>query len=131
MNKAKIKENVNSECNLGFMECEWWFCDHNCLDRQSLFGEGDMGLDPRKPVFVGCKQQRCGPACASAQSDQCLYYLLTEKYYIYTCLKRNFNILASICSRGDWFESRFVRHPEDRFCRVNAQIFKFTVSLLI
>ena len=27
----------------------------------------------------------------------------------------NFNFLASLCSWGDWFETRFVRNPEDRF----------------
>ena len=34
----------------------------------------------------------------------------------------NFNILASLCSRGDLFESRFVGNPEHRFCRVEAHI---------
>ena len=37
-------------------------------------------------------------------------------------LKVNFNILASLWRWGDWFESRFVRNPKDRFCRVKAQI---------
>ena len=26
------------------------------------------------------------------------------------------NILANLCSRGDWFESRFVGNEEDIFC---------------
>ena len=30
--------------------------------------------------------------------------------------------LASLCSYGDWFESRFVGNPEDRFCRIEAQL---------
>ena len=30
----------------------------------------------RKPVFAICEQQRHRSACASAQSDQCLYYSL-------------------------------------------------------
>ena len=30
------------------------------------------------------------------------------------------NILASLCSWGDWFESQFVRNPQDRFCCVEA-----------
>ena len=29
----------------------------------------------------------------------------------------NFDFLASLYSRGDWFESRFVGNPEDRVCR--------------
>ena len=39
-----------------------------------------MGLDVRNPDFAACEQQRCRPACASAQSDQHLYYSLFEKY---------------------------------------------------
>ena len=31
------------------------------------------------------------------------------------------NFLASLCSLGDWHESRFVRNPEDRFCRDEAK----------
>ena len=30
------------------------------------------------------------------------------------------NFLASLFSRGDWFETRFVGNPEDRFSRVLA-----------
>ena len=30
--------------------------------------------------------------------------------------------LASLCRWGDWFETHFVGNPEDRFCRVEAQI---------
>ena len=45
-----------------------------------------------------CKQQRGRPACAFAQSDQCLCFLLFEKYHIQTCKKRNFNFLASVCT---------------------------------
>ena len=33
-----------------------------------------------------------------------------------TCFMQTFNFLASLCSRGDWFESRYVGNPEDRFC---------------
>ena len=31
-------------------------------------------------------------------------------------------VMASLCSRGDWFESSFFRNPEDMFCRVEAHI---------
>ena len=69
-----------------------------------------------------CEQQRRRPACAYAQSDQRLCYSLIGKYHILTCYKRNFNILASLCSWGDWFESRFHGNPEDRFSRDEAQL---------
>ena len=69
-----------------------------------------------------CNQQMCRPACTSTQTDQHLCYLLYEKYHISTWFKRNFNFLACLCSWGDWFESHFVRNPEDRFCRVEAHI---------
>ena len=35
---------------------------------------------------------------------------------------RNLNVLASLCSRGDWFKSCFVGNPKDRFCLIEAQI---------
>ena len=35
---------------------------------------------------------------------------LTSSYYA-----QNFNILASLCSGTDWFESYFVGNPEDSF----------------
>ena len=57
-----------------------------------------MGLNTRKPVFRICKEQRCGPACASAQSDQHLYYLLIGKYCIKNCYHGIFKFLGSLCS---------------------------------
>ena len=78
---------------------------------------------------VVCEQQRRRPACAYAQSDQRLCYSLIGKYHILTCYQRNFNILASLCSWGDWFESRFHGNPEDRFSGVAAQIAKAKENL--
>ena len=49
-----------------------------------------------------CEQHRRRPACASAQSDQCLFYSLFWKYHMNTCYRRNFNSLASLCSWGVW-----------------------------
>ena len=73
-----------------------------------------------------CKQQRPRPACASAQSDQRLCYLLIVKYHILTCFERNFTILASLRSfKGDWFESRFFGNPEDRFSHVEAHLITY------
>ena len=81
-----------------------------------------MDISPRKPFFGVCKQQRCRPAYASAQSDQHLCYSLIGKYHIETCIKQIFNFLSSFSSWGNWFESRFVRNSEDRVCRLEAQI---------
>ena len=79
-----------------------------------------MGRDARKLVFGVCERKRSRSACTFAQTDQLPFYLLFGKYHIETCFKRNFNILASLCSQGDWFESRFVRNPKDRFCHVQG-----------
>ena len=67
--------------------------------------------------LVVCKQQRCRPACASAQSDQRLCYSLIWKYHIYTCYERNFHFPASLCNWAGWFESHFFGAPQDRFSR--------------
>ena len=40
---------------------------------------------------------------------------LTSSYYA-----QNFNILASLCSGADWFESYFVGNPEDSFSHVKV-----------
>ena len=58
-----------------------------------------------------CEKRRRRPACASAQSDQPLYYSHFEKYNILTCYKQNHGFLASPCSLEDWFESYFVENP--------------------
>ena len=71
----------------------------------------------RKPVFGVLRTTISRPACTSVQSDQRLCYSLIGKYHIKTCYEHIFNFLAGLCSRGDWFESRFVRNPEDRFSR--------------
>ena len=39
-----------------------------------------MGLNPRKPDFAACEQQRRRQACTSAQSDQHLCYSNSGKY---------------------------------------------------
>ena len=81
-----------------------------------------MGLVERKPDFGGCEQQKRKPACASAQSDQRLCYSLIIKYHIKACYEQNFKFLASYCTWEDWFETRFVGNPKDRFCHVVAHI---------
>ena len=83
-----------------------------------------MSLDARKPAFGGfhCEQHRRRPACAFAQSDQRLCYSRFRKYHIWDCYKRDFIFLAILCCWAGWFESHFVGHPEDRFCRDEAPI---------
>ena len=71
-----------------------------------------IGQRLRKTAFGDMLQQRRRSACASAQSHQQLWFLLFGSHI--------FNVLASLVSRGDWFETRFVRSPEDRFSRVVA-----------
>ena len=56
------------------------------------------------------------------QSDRRLCYLLIGKYHIKPCYKRKFNFLASLCSLGNWFESRFVGNTENRFSSDEAYI---------
>ena len=77
----------------------------------------------RENLFsVVCEKQRRRPACASAQSDQRLCYSLSGEHSSQGCSIQNSTFLASLCSLGDCFESRFVGTPEDRFCRDEAQI---------
>ena len=45
---------------------------------------------------------------------------LLETIIIWTCYKRYFNFLASLYIRAGWFESHFVRNPEDRFSHVKG-----------
>ena len=47
-----------------------WICKNN------------MGLYQEKTCLRVCEQQRRRPACASAQSDQHLVYLLIRQYQI-------------------------------------------------
>ena len=83
-------------------------------------------------LFSGvCEQQRRRPACTSVQSDQHLCYSLIEKYHILTCYKRNFIFLASLCCWEDWFESRFFRNPEDKFCLVEDHMWVQTLTSVI
>ena len=70
-------------------------------------------MGPTREMFnmssVVCEQQRPRPACSSMQTGQRLYYLLIGKYHILTCYEQNSSFLASLCSRGDLFESHIIR----------------------
>ena len=49
-----------------------------------------LDTNARKPVVGVCQQQRRRPACASAQSDQCLCYSLIGKKSYQNLLQPNF-----------------------------------------
>ena len=76
----------------------------------------------RKPVFAISEQQMRRSACASAQSDQHLYYSLLRLYNTYTCEIQNFKTLAGLCSWAGRFKSYLVGNPEDRFSRRSAYV---------
>ena len=73
-----------------------------------------------KADFVACEQQRRRPACACAQSSQCLCNSLPVKYSRCHCFMQNFNILNSMCSWVGWFEPQ----PRRRFSPKNRNCFK-------
>ena len=74
----------------------------------------------------GCEQHRRRPAYASAQSDQRLWYSLFLKNHKLATSEISI-FLASLCSWGDWFETRFAGNPEDRFSHDRAHIVDFRV----
>ena len=77
-----------------------------------------LGIHARKPANnKGADQPAHSRSLISA-----LFVRFFGKYHIYTCYERYLIFLASLCSCGDWFESRFVGNPEDRFCRIEAQL---------
>ena len=100
----RVKYHIYScyERNFNFLAslCSWagWFESHfvgNPEDRFSRSG-AHMDLGTRKPDFVASKSLRQRPACASAQSDQCLCYSLSGKYSCQICSMQKFNFLASL-----------------------------------
>ena len=78
-----------------------------------------MGLDARKPVFWGLRTTKVQTSLRirAVWSEPSLFAFWKVLY------KQKFNFLASLCNWGDWFESRFVGYPEDRFCRIVAKFF--------
>ena len=75
----------------------------------------------RKPVFDICERQRHRSACASAQSDQHLCYLLLT-YNICSFYMQKLKTLASLCCWAGRWESYLVGNPEDRFSHDVAHI---------
>ena len=70
-----------------------------------------------------CKQQKRRTACASAQSNQRLSCSLIRRYHIKACSKRNYTILARLCSLAGWFRYDKIGNPEDRLCRDDASYY--------
>ena len=66
-----------------------------------------MGLDMRKPVLGGL-------GTTKAETNLRIH-AVRSALLLFAYWKVSFK-------RKDWFESRFVDSPEDRFCRVEAQI---------
>ena len=62
-----------------------------CIYSSTL--QATFGPQCEKTCLRDFIQQRCRPACTSAQSDQRLCYSLIVKYYIYTCYEKKFNSL--------------------------------------
>ena len=69
-----------------------------------------------------CVQQRRRLACESVQYYQRLCCSLIGKYHIKTCYKRNFTILASLCSSAGWIGYDLVGNPNDKFSRLAAHM---------
>ena len=69
----------------------------------------------RKPVFGDgtTKAQTSLRICAVLSA--LLLFTFWKVSYLNLLYHGNFNYLASLFSRGDWFESCFVGNPEDRF----------------
>ena len=74
-----------------------------------------LGLDARKPYIWGFANNKC-----AVWSAPLLFTI--GKYQNLTSYRQVFNCPASLCRLGDWFKPRFVGNPEDRFCRVDAQV---------
>ena len=93
-----------------------------------------MGLDASRPVLGGGGG---GGSANNTGADQpvhprslisAIVIRFVEVIICKTGYRWNFNFLASPCSLGDWFETRFVRNPEDRFCRDEAQMILHVAS---
>ena len=82
----------------------------NCRSSNAL-----TGLVARKPVFGVLRITKAQTSLCIRAADRHFVYSLTRRTYNLACYEQNFTILICLCRRGDWFETRFVGHPEDRF----------------
>ena len=90
------------------------------VDSITKINSSYMGRNARKPVFGGL-----GTTQAQTSLRICTVWLAPLSFAFWkvsyvNLLRWNFNFLASLCNRGDWFETCFVGHPEDRFSREEA-----------
>ena len=76
-----------------------------------------MGLDVRKSVFGGLRttQAQTRLRIRSVWSAPLLFTFWKVSYL-------DLLQVFSLCSWGDWFETRFVGNPQDRFSHDKAQI---------
>ena len=87
-----------------------------------------MGLKARKPVFgvLRITQAQTSLRICAVWSAPLLFAFWKVQYV--TCYRWNFNLLANLCSWGDWFETHFVGNPKDRFYPDEAHIWVCTIS---
>ena len=80
-----------------------------------------MGPEARKPVFRGLRitLAQTSRRIRAVRSEPLLFAFWKVSYL--GLLQAKF--LDSLCSWGDWFKPWFFKNPEDRFCRVKAQIY--------
>ena len=78
-----------------------------------------MGLDRRKPVFMGFANNKCAdqPAQMHSLMSAFVICLLESMLSIWTCRKHNCNFVASLSTWARWFESLFVQNPRQVFSR--------------
>ena len=85
-----------------------------------------MGLKVIKSVCPGLHPTQAQTSLRiHAVCSAPLLFAFWKKYQLATLLtwyRWNLNFLASLCSWGDWFETRFVGNPKDRFSRDEAHI---------
>ena len=77
-----------------------------------------LGLDSRKLIFGGLRTTKTHTSMRMLRADWSAHL----SFAFSKLATRNFDLLGSLCRWGDWFEARFVGNPEDKFCRVEAQL---------
>ena len=96
-------------------------------NKKGRYSGGDglhMGLDARKPVFGGLPTTKAQTSlCIRAVWSAPLLFAYKKVSYLDVLwAKFQDEFLACLGSWGDWFETRFVRNPEDRFSRSEAHM---------
>ena len=80
-----------------------------------VYSELKVHHDVRKHAFEGLGATRAQTSlCICAVWSAPLLFAFWKMLYL-TWYRWDFNFLSSLCSCGEWFESRFVGNPEDRF----------------